>query len=160
VAALPPEASFEVSFAALLRGVPPKAVAALCKRLRLSNDELDRVVWLVSHRLALARADRQPNSKLFPLLAQQGIAELLSLHRAEGIDPNAVAFAAGLLTDNPPETFNPPPLLTGDDLKGMSLKPGPLFKKLLDEVRALQLDGQLKDRREAEEKIRELLAAT
>ncbi len=159
VAALPPEASFEVAFAALLRGVPPKAATALCKRLRLSNDELERVVWLVTHRTALADADQQPNSRLFPLLARAGIGELVTLHQAEGIDPNAVAFAAGLLRDNPHETFDPPPLLTGDDLKAMGLQPGPKFKKWLDQLRALQLDGQLKSRSEAEEKIREWVRA-
>jgi tRNA nucleotidyltransferase/poly(A) polymerase len=159
ISAFPPEASFEVAFSALLRGVPPKAITALCKRLRLSNDELDRVVWLCTHRTALAAANHQPNSRLFPLLSQAGVGELVKLHRAEGTDPHAVAFAAGLLRDNPPETFQPTPLLTGDDLKVMGLKPGPQFKKWLDQLRAAQLDGELKTRKQAEEKIWEWVRA-
>jgi poly(A) polymerase len=157
VSALPAGASFEVAFAAVMRGVEPKAVGNVCKRLRLSNDELARVEWLCQHRESLKDAGTQPNSRLYPLLAQPGVRELCELHRAEGTDPNAVAFAEAKLHFLPPETFNPPPLLTGDDLKEMGLTPGPVFKKLLDEVRTLQLDGQLKNRREAEEKIRERL---
>lgn len=157
VGALPPEGSFELAFTALLRGVQPKAVANLCKRLRLSNDELDRVVWLCTHRTALLDADSQPNSRLYPLLAKPAVSELVALHRADATDPEGVAFVASLLRDHSPDTFSPPPLLTGDDLKAMGLKPGPLFKTLLDEVRALQLDGHLKDRSGAEEKIRERL---
>ena len=157
VAALPAGASFEVGFAAVLRGLEPKAVTAVCKRLRLSNDELARVAWLCQHRTSLMDASTQPNSRLYPLLAQPGIGELCELHRAEGTEPNAVLVAEAKLHLLPPETFNPPPLLTGDDLKAMGLKPGPRFKPLLDEVRALQLDGVLTTRGEAEEKIRQRL---
>lgn len=154
VAALPAGASFELAFAALLRGVPPKAVTNLCKRLRLSNDELDRVVWLCQHRASLQNARIQPNSRLYPLIVQPGIGELINLTRAEGGDPS---FVVELIHFCDEGVLNPPPLLTGDDLKAMGLTPGPQFKRLLDEVRALQLDGQLKDRREAEEKIRNLI---
>ncbi len=35
------------------------------------------------------------------------------------------------------------PTLTGDDLKAMGLKPGPLFGKLLDQLRRAWLDGNI-----------------
>lgn len=154
VARLGPNGFSEVALAALLRGVDPKKVANACRRLRLSNDELDLIVWLCVNRTALSAAEAQPNSKLFPLLAHRDIIKLYQLHHIEQTDPRSEGFVEAMLRDHPPETFTPPPLLTGDDLKEMGLKPGPIFKKLLDEVRALQLDGHLKDRREAEEKIR------
>jgi len=156
IGALPPDASFELAFAALLRGVSPKAVTNLCKRLRLSNDELNRVVWLCTHRVSLVDAKNQPNSRLYPLVAMPGIGELICLHEAEGNDALHVVELIHFCAD----AFDPLPLVTGDDLKAMGLKPGPLFKKLLDEIRALQLDGHLKDRSEAEEKIRERLRAS
>ncbi len=155
VARMPPGTSFELAFAALLRGIGLKAVATLCKRLRLSNDEHDRVLWLCTHRTAFENAASQPNSILYPLLAMPGVGELACLHWAEGTDPLGRQIVESLVMNHSPETFNPPPLLTGDDLKDMGLKPGPLFKKLLDEIRSLQFDGQLKNRREAEEFIRE-----
>jgi poly(A) polymerase len=155
MAGLPTESKFELAFATLLVGCSGKAVKQLCRRLRLSNDESERIEWLVTHCYALRHADRLANHLLFPILAHPGHGDLLTLFRVVGHDPAATAFVERWLRDHPPETFNPPPLITGDDLKDMGLKPGPLFKKLLDEIRTLQLDGVLKIRREAEEKIRE-----
>ncbi|MEO2092157.1 MAG: CCA tRNA nucleotidyltransferase, partial [Gemmataceae bacterium] len=94
-----------------------------------------------------------------PLLAPPAIHDLIALHRAEGGDADTLAYWEGLLRDNPPETFNPPRLLTGDDLKAMGLKPSPMFKSLLEEIRNQQLDGLLQTRAEAEEKVRQTTAS-
>lgn len=40
------------------------------------------------------------------------------------------------------------PLLTGEDLKGMGLKPGPHFRVILDLLRDARLDGKIKTREE------------
>lgn len=146
--------SFPLAFAALLKGVPPKAAEAVCRRLKLSNDETERVVWLTANRSAFQNAEQQAKSKLYPLLVHPGALELMELTALDGSTVDADwCSQVRLLT--PIGELNPPPLLTGDDLKRMGLKPGPQFKKLLDEVRTLQLDGRLKSQGEAEEKIRE-----
>lgn len=150
---LPLHASFELAFALLLRKTDIRNFGRL---IRLSNDEWTRISWLWMHNERTFSRD-EPRSTLYPLLAHPAVHELLTLHRAEGTDPAVLDHLEGLLRDHPPETFNPPRLLTGDDLKEMGLPPGPLFKRLLEEVRVLQLDGQLKNRWEAEEKIRERL---
>jgi len=49
------------------------------------------------------------------------------------------------------------PLLTGDDLKGMGLPPGPLFGALLDALRSARLNGQVKTRMDEEAMVEELL---
>jgi tRNA nucleotidyltransferase (CCA-adding enzyme) len=49
--------------------------------------------------------------------------------------------------------------LTGDDLKAMGLKPGPLFGRLLSELRDAWLDGKVKTREEEEALLAKLLAA-
>jgi poly(A) polymerase len=152
-------ASFELTFAALLVGVDAKTAAKIGRRLRLSNDELDRVVWLVANRSALVGASTQPNSVLYPTFIHPGIGELIALTRAEG-HPADADFCEQLIRTTPREVLNPPPLLTGDDLTAMGLKPGPLFKQLLTELRTLQLDGELRTRADAEEKIRERLRNT
>jgi hypothetical protein len=43
----------------------------------------------------------------------------------------------------------PPKLVTGDDLKGMGLAPGPRFKEILLAVEEAQLEGRLHDRESA-----------
>ena len=49
----------------------------------------------------------------------------------------------------PPEELNPPPLLSGDDLKQLGLRPGPHFKRLLDALRDAQLDKLVQSREDA-----------
>lgn len=80
---------------------------------------------------------------------------LYQLHRAEQTHPASDEYVMKLLSKLPPEAFNPPLLLSGDDLKALGLKPGPKFKSWLDQIRTLQLDGVIKSRTDAEEKIRE-----
>jgi hypothetical protein len=43
----------------------------------------------------------------------------------------------------------PPPLISGEDLIGLGLTPGPMFKKVLDAVYDAQLEGSLEDKAEA-----------
>ena len=43
----------------------------------------------------------------------------------------------------PLEQLNPPPLITGDDLKQLGLPPGPAYREILDSVRDAQLDQRL-----------------
>jgi poly(A) polymerase len=156
VGRLPVQASFELTFTALIRKTGPGGIGSISRRLRLSNDEWERISWLWMRTEHVSRDE--PNSRLYPLLAHPAVHELLTLHRAQGADPDVLDHLEALLRDHPPETFNPPRLLSGDDLKAMGLKPGPHFKRLIDTVRDLQLDGVLNTRAEAEEKVRELLA--
>ena len=45
----------------------------------------------------------------------------------------------------------PPPLATGDDLTAAGLRPGPVFKRVLDAVYDAQLQGRVTKRDEAME---------
>jgi poly(A) polymerase len=47
------------------------------------------------------------------------------------------------------EPIIPPPLVNGDDLIALGLKPGPKFGEILEAVETRQLEGALKDREEA-----------
>ena len=47
------------------------------------------------------------------------------------------------------EPIIPPPLVRGDDLIALGLKPGPKFGEILEAVQTRQLEGALKDRQEA-----------
>ncbi|MFQ6100507.1 MAG: CBS domain-containing protein [Anaerolineae bacterium] len=48
--------------------------------------------------------------------------------------------------------------LTGDDLKGMGLKPSPLFRRLLEALRDARLDSKVSTREEEEALLKKLLA--
>ena len=147
VGLLPPEASFPLAFAALLHTLESPAVGAIADRLRLSNAEKSRLLWLVENQQALAAAPTMPPSRLYPILVQPGISELLALHRALALAADAVLesveFCERVLRDTPAEVLNPAPFLTGEDLIALGFKPGPAFKRILDAVRVAQLDGRV-----------------
>ena len=130
-------------------------------RLKLSNEERERIVWLVDKHQVLADARQMRTSKLKVLLNHPGIRELLTLHRADAeATPKSadhVDYCEFLLREWSPEELNPPPLLTGHDLTRHGLEPGPKFKVLLDRVREAQLDGTIRTRREALEMVDRLL---
>jgi poly(A) polymerase len=161
LAALAEPVSFPLALATILHSVGPKNATQIADRLRLSNAEKDRIVWLVAHRAALVHAAKLPKSDLKPLLAHPGIGELLSLHRglarADGESESHVEFCAKCLRDWPPDVIDPPPLITGDDLHEIGLEPGPVFKELLNAVRRAQLDEEIATRSEAIELVRRKL---
>jgi poly(A) polymerase len=181
---LGPEVSFPLAFAALLHDVgKPRTVgrtpdrytfyyhehvgrrlaSEICRRLKLSNEERERVEWLVEKHQYLCDARQMRVSKLKPTLAHPGIGELLRLHRAD-------AVASGRGTDHvdyceeklrewtESGELNPQPVLTGDDLTAQGLTPGPQYKVLLDAVREAQLEGTVRTRDEALELVKKLLA--
>jgi hypothetical protein len=43
----------------------------------------------------------------------------------------------------PAVELNPPPLITGDDLKAAGIPPGPAYQHLLEAVRDAQLTGEI-----------------
>lgn len=138
--------TFPVALAYLLDGLAATGVDAVAERLRLSNAECDRVRWLVARRsLPL---ESLPLHQLKPLLAHDGIAELVGLWRATGCD-RAAAFATAKLAEWPRAVLDPLALVTGEDLIARGLKPGPRFKEVLNEIRRAQLDGEIATRDDA-----------
>src|SRR5262249_35995262 len=180
---LGPEPSFPLAFAALLHDVgKPRTVGRtperytfyyhehvgarmasdVCLRLKLSNVERERVVWLVEKHQFLCDARQMRTSKLKRTLAHPGVRELLALHRADalasGRNTDHVDYCASLLRGWTGADLHPAPVLTGDDLTRHGLQAGPLYKRLLDAVREAQLEGTVKTLKEALELVDRLLA--
>ena len=88
-------------------------------------------------------------SKLQPRLAHPWAESLVALHEASWPQgPDEAAYCRELLAQ-PRERLDPPPLLTGDDLRTQGLRPGPKFKAILQAVRDAQLDGEIQTQEEA-----------
>ena len=148
------EPTFELALSALLGTLPATpTVNAICRRLRLSNDETERIVWLVAHRDELRDASQMSAAQLKRLFAHPGAAELLSLLRAtllaEEAELHPVLFCEEFLARTPAAELNPPPLLTGDDLIALGWQPGPRFREVLETVRDAQLNGEIATREAA-----------
>lgn len=153
LAGLSVDAPFPLAFATLLLPVGKAVAGQIARRLKLSNDEKDRIEWLVANRAGLRNASHLRPSERHPLLTHPGIGDLLALMRAEGRFEDAEQ-CSHLLRTTPPDVLDPPPLLTGNDLVAMGWKPGPKFKTILDDVRRKQLDGELTTRADAEAFVR------
>lgn len=123
------------------------------RRLKLSNEDRERVSWLVAYHQYLGEAKRLRESKLKRILAHPGILELLDLHRADALassgDTENVDYCTYYLENQPAGPINPPPLLSGHDLARHGLSAGPRFKEILEELREAQLDRQIHSKREA-----------
>ncbi len=123
--------------------------ANLCRRLRYTNKELDRTVWLLTHHAAIAEALALPWPRLQRILIHEGAAELLALCEAIA-GPNDVGLRYCRERLNwPAEKLNPLPLISGADLIRHGLEPGPEFSDLLEKLRDAQLTGEIRTADEA-----------
>ena len=155
--------SFELAFAALLHSLPARpAVYDICRRLKLSNDESDRITWLVAHQNDLIDAPSQTLARLKRTLAEPFRDDLINLLRVKLLATEAnlrpVLFCDEYLTRTPQAIIDPPPLMTGDILKSLGLNPGPAFKSLLEAIRDAQLNGQISSTEQAIALAKDLVA--
>ena len=77
----------------------------------------------------------------------------MELHRLDCTSSHrrldAYNFVRRLLVETPPEQIRPSKLLTGDDLREMGYKPGPVFSRILRSLEDAQLEGKVSTRDEA-----------
>ena len=151
------DASFPLALATLLHGFIDESVVELFgRRLKLSNDEIARVSWLLAYAESLDDAPRQPWSQIQPLLIHPGVEDLLELGRVrmrlEGRSAEALTFCRERLL-LAPDVLNPAPLIDGQDLISLGIAPGPIFAVLLQKARDAQLDGEIWTREEAMARI-------
>ena len=143
------EPEFPLSMAALMAEHGPAAVRAVGLRWKLANKETDEAAWLVEHHESLASAAKSRWSKIQPLLASDWASALVALHEASSPDSAEEAAWCRERLGWLPETLNPPPLLTGNDLQAAGLRPGPSFARILQAIRDAQLDGEIRTKEEA-----------
>lgn len=164
-----PDPSFELSLAALLHSLQAvrtatsaQTVETILRRLKLSNDEIQRIMWLVDHQDDLADAPALPLCRLKRTLSHEFRDDLIRLLRvkllATGADPQPVLFCDEYLARTPADVINPPPLITGDVLKSLGLVPGPAFRTVLESVRDAQLNDEIATAEEAIARARRLVA--
>lgn len=125
----------------------------LARDLKLSNQERDETAWLVEHHRALDQFEALPVARKKRLLSRPGIADLIALQRADALalsgEASHVDACKSYLEHLPDGPIDPPPLVTGDDLRRHGLTPGPQFKGWLDAVRDAQLENRVSTRDDA-----------
>jgi poly(A) polymerase len=132
----------------------------ICRELRFSNDDTEQIEALVANHLRFKDVRQMRLATLKRFVRLPRFEEHLELHRLDCLSSHgsleAYDFVRQFLAKTPPEQVLPPRLVTGDDLKGMGISPGPRFREILLAVEEAQLDGRLSDRQSALEFARSI----
>jgi poly(A) polymerase len=133
--------------------------AEVCRRLRFSNHETDRILALVDNHMRFGVVQRMNQSTLKKFLRMTAFDEHLELHRIDSLSSHgqldAYEYARKQLRSMPPEAIRPTPLITGGDLIEAGYEPGPRFKEILTAIEDAQLEGRLTSREAAMEYARQ-----
>ena len=145
------EPSFAVLVAVLLRTVQARAAEddtaeVICRRWKLSNEELAGVLLCLQHEATIRNAPVVDWPVLQRVLIVARIDELLTYCEAvarviDGAD-GAIQYCRRTLA-RPQSEWNPAPLITGADLKRLGIPAGHVYRELLTFVRDAQLNGEI-----------------
>jgi poly(A) polymerase len=124
-----------------------KIAEEICDRLRFSKHDSAQILALVDNHMRFGHVARMKESTLKKFLRLPGFDEHLALHRADSLASHGklstYEFIQKKLTEIPPATIRPAPLVTGDDLIAAGYVPGPKFREILEAVEDAQLEGRL-----------------
>ncbi|MEY2585047.1 MAG: hypothetical protein QOD80_1073 [Verrucomicrobiota bacterium] len=131
---------------------------AIMERLRFSRAEIDATVEAVRQHMVFKDVPNMRVAKLKRFMARPTFEDELELHRVDCASSHAMLdnyeFLLRKKEEFASEPIIPPPLVRGDDLIALGLKPGPRFGEILEAVETRQLEGALKNREEALQWVR------
>ncbi len=123
---------------------------ALMQRLRFSRVEIEATVEAVRQHMVFKDVPNMRVAKLKRFMARPHFADELELHRVDCASSHGMLDNYEFLQRKQEEFANepiiPPPLVRGEDLIALGLKPGPRFGEILEAVETRQLEGSLRNR--------------
>jgi poly(A) polymerase len=136
---------------------------SIMERLRFSRAEIDAAVEMVRQHMVFKDVPKMRVAKLKRFMARPTFGQELELHRVDCAGSHGMMDNYEFLLQKREEFANepiiPPPLVRGEDLIALGMKPGPKFGEILEAVETRQLEGALKDRQEALDWIKREYAA-
>ncbi len=183
---LPPEVSLPLVFSVLFHdiGKPPtysvdetgrirfnghdrigaEMTEVVMQRLRFSRAEIEATVEMVRQHMVFKDVPNMRTAKLKRFMARPTFGDEMELHRVDCASSHGMLDNYEFLQAKQEEFANEPiipaPLVRGDDLKALGLKPGPQFGEILEAVETRQLEGAFRDREEALAWVRREYAAS
>jgi poly(A) polymerase len=126
---------------------------AIMQRLRFSRTEIDATVEAVRQHMVFKDVPNMRVAKLKRFMARPTFDDELELHRVDCESSHGMMdnyeFLRRKQDEFAHEPIIPPPLVRGDDLLALGLKPGPKIGEMLEAVETRQLEGALRSREEA-----------
>ena len=130
----------------------------IMRRLRFSGAEIDATVEMVRQHMVFKDVPKMRMAKLKRFMARPTFDDELELHRVDCQGSHRMLDNYEFLLRKREEFANepiiPPPLVCGDDLIALGLKPSPKFGEILEAVETRQLEGTLRTREEALEWVK------
>ncbi len=130
----------------------------ILRRLRFSGTEIDATVEMVKQHMVFKDTPKMRVAKLKRFMARPTFDEELELHRVDCQSSHRMLdnyeFLLKKREEFAKEPIIPPPLVRGDDLIALGLKPSPKFGEILEAIETRQLEGALRDREEALEWVK------
>jgi poly(A) polymerase len=178
---LPPEVSVPLVFSVLLHDVGKPATYSydtederirfsghdkvgaemaeeILSRLRFSRREIDATVEAVAQHMVFKDVQQMRVAKLKRFMSRDHFEDELELHRVDCVSSHGALDNYDFLKRKRDEFANAPlipaPLINGRDLIALGLTPGPDFRRILDGIQSLQLEGTLTTREEALDYVR------
>src|SRR5262249_41892217 len=131
---------------------------AIMRRLRFSNAEIEAAVEMVRQHMGFKDTPKMRVAKLKRFMARPTFNEELELHPVDCESSHRMLDNYEFLVRKREEFANEPiiplPLLRGDDLIALGLKPGPEFGEILEAVETQHLEGRLRNADEALEWVK------
>jgi poly(A) polymerase len=126
---------------------------AILNRLRFPKKQIDQIAACVLHHMQFKDVRQMRKATLRRLLLCETFPLELELHRLDCLGSHGDLELYDFLIQQAEELKRKPairpPLLTGDDLIKLGMKPGPAMGALLNEIREKQLADELKTPRQA-----------
>jgi poly(A) polymerase len=128
------------------------------ERLKFSREEIDRIVVLVRDHLKLREVFNMREATLQRLIREPFFEDLLALHRAAASATDGNHSCWEFARSRHQEFLNSPPpdaakILTGEDLIGLGLSPGPRFSEILRTVEDQVLELKITTKEQALEYV-------
>jgi poly(A) polymerase len=130
----------------------------IMRRLRFSGAEIEATVEMVRQHMVFKDVLKMRVAKLKRFMARPTFEDELELHRVDCEGSHRILDNYEFLLRKREEFANEPiiplPLVRGDDLIALGLKPGPKFGEILEAAETQQLEGKLRTREEALEWVK------
>lgn len=140
----------------LLDVLPERAVKDLLKRFPFSEHEASKLTMarVGAHPVVRRLASKRPLKPaevyhLLSRLSDETLLVLMAKSKGETVKRQVSAFLTGYQ--------HVKPILTGAELKAMGLKPGPIFKQILEQLFDARLNGEVKTEAEERQLVERLI---
>ncbi len=132
----------------------------ICRRLKLSNEEINMVSTLVRLHMRARVFHEMKKSKKKKMINEKYFNEMMELYRLDSVSSKSSLDTyynvLNFKKETPPEIIKPEPIIRGKDLLELGFKPGLIIGQILNNIMELQLEEEIVTKEEAVDYILEI----